>query len=206
MKTLTLKVSKNVQIIIRTLSRMSIQKTNIIFFRTSIIFFSDARNVIFKFIFRENIIFALFDRRLVSYLQEKEIPSLPNIQKTSYFHNYFEKHHPSFSVYKRNIILSGKRNAIFPDNTRKIIFQCDFLGKTIFSEHLKKMLYFHIFFWERSSLIFHIKNKIIFSGKRNTIFPDDTEKIIFQQDFFEKTIFFRTFGLRKYVFCVQCIC
>ena len=27
---------------------------------------------------------------------------------------------------------------MFPDNTRKIIFQCDFLGKMIFSEHLEK--------------------------------------------------------------------
>ena len=27
---------------------------------------------------------------------------------------------------------------IFPDNTRKIIFQCDFFGKTIFSKHLEK--------------------------------------------------------------------
>ena len=30
---------------------------------------------------------------------------------------------------------------------------------------------------------------MIFSGKRNIIFPDNTTKIIFQRDFFEKTIF-----------------
>ena len=36
------------------------------------------------------------------------------------------------------MIFSGKRNIIFFDNTRKIIFQCDFFGKTIFSEHLEK--------------------------------------------------------------------
>ena len=36
------------------------------------------------------------------------------------------------------MIFSGKRNIIFPDNTRKIIFQRDFFGKTIFSEHLEK--------------------------------------------------------------------
>ena len=34
--------------------------------------------------------------------------------------------------------LSGKRKIISPDNTRKIIFQCDFFGKTIFPEHLEK--------------------------------------------------------------------
>ena len=61
-----------------------------------------------------------------------------NIQKTSYFHVFFEKYHLSFSVRKKNIIFSGKRNAIFPHDIRKIIFQCNFFGKTIFSEHLEK--------------------------------------------------------------------
>ena len=64
-----------------------------------------------------------------------------------------------------------------------------FYGKTIFSEHLKNISYFHVIFWERSSFIFCLKNKIIFSGKRNIIFPDDTRKIIFQCNFFGKTIF-----------------
>ena len=31
-----------------------------------------------------------------------------------------------------------KKNNIFPDNTRKIIFQCDIFGKIIFSENLEK--------------------------------------------------------------------
>ena len=55
----------------------------------------------------------------------------------SYFQIFFEKDHVSFCV-KNKIIFSGKRNIIFPDNTRKIIFQCDFFGKTIFSKHLEK--------------------------------------------------------------------
>ena len=37
--------------------------------------------------------------------------------------------------------------------------------------------------------IIFLKNKIIFSGKRNIIFLDNTGKIIFQYDFFGKTIF-----------------
>ena len=73
-----------------------------------------------------------------SYLYEKEIPSLRNIQKTSYYHVFFERDLLSFSVRRKYIIFSRKRNAIFPDDRRKIIFQCDFFGKTIFSEHLKK--------------------------------------------------------------------
>ena len=36
------------------------------------------------------------------------------------------------------MIFSEKRNIIFPDNTRKIIFHHDFFGKTIFSGRLKK--------------------------------------------------------------------
>ena len=70
-----------------------------------------------------------------------------------------------------------------------IIFQCDFFEKTIFSEHLKKISYFHVFFWERSSFIFRLRVKIIFSGKRNISFPDNTRKIISLSDLFGKTIF-----------------
>ena len=61
-------------------------------------------------------------------------------------------------------------------------------GKTIFSESLKKISYFRVFFWERSSFIFRLRCKIIFSGKRNIIFPNNTRKIIFQRTFFGKTI------------------
>ena len=128
-----------------------------------------------------------FGIRVISRLWEKEIPHLPNIQKTSYFHVFFEKDLLLFSVRRKNIF-SRIKNAIFPYDTRKIIFQCDFFGKTIFSEHLKK-IYFHVIFSERSSFIFRLKNKIIFSGKRNTIFPDDTKNIKSQCDFFGKIIF-----------------
>ena len=113
-----------------------------------------------------------------------------NIQKTSYFHVFFAKYHPSFSVRKKNIRFSGKINAIFPHDIRKIIFQCNFFGKTIFSEHLKNISYsmFCFFFSERSSFIFRLKNKIIFSVKRNINLTDDTRKTIFQCNFFGKSI------------------
>ena len=111
------------------------------------------------------------------------------LKKISYFHVFFWERSSFIFRLKNKMIFWGKRNIIFPDNTRKIIFQCKFFGKTIFSEHLKNISYFHVFFWERSSFIFRLKNNIIFSGKRNIIFPDDTRKIIFQCDFFGKTIF-----------------
>ena len=51
---------------------------------------------------------------------------------------------------KNNIISSGKRNIIFLDDTREIIFQCYFFGKTIFSEHLEKEnMVFRAVWWLR---------------------------------------------------------
>ena len=62
-------------------------------------------------------------------------------------------------------------------------------GKAIFSEGLKKILYFRVMFWERSSFIFRLGHKIIISGKRNIIFRDNTRKIILLRHFFGKSIF-----------------
>ena len=39
---------------------------------------------------------------------------------------------------KNKIMFSEKRNIINLDDIRKVIFQCDFCGKTIFSEYLEK--------------------------------------------------------------------
>ena len=73
-------------------------------------------------------------------------------------------------------------------------------GKTIFSEGSKKISYLHVFFWERSSFIFRLRYKIIFSGKRNIIFPNNARKIIFQHNFFRKTIFSGRLQKGKYGF------
>ena len=105
---------------------------------------------------------------------------------------------------RKNIIFSRKRSAIFPDDTRKIIFWCDFFGKITFLEHLKKTSYFHVFFWERSSFIFRLKNKIILSGKINIIFPADTRNIILQCKFCGKIIFSEDLEKENMVF-VQCM-
>ena len=39
---------------------------------------------------------------------------------------------------KEKVPIFRKGNIMFPNNTIKIIFQHDFFGKTIFSEHLQK--------------------------------------------------------------------
>ena len=48
---------------------------------------------------------------------------------------FFRKIIFHFPSKEKNNIFSGKKNT---DNTRKIIFQCNFFGKTIFSEHFEK--------------------------------------------------------------------
>ena len=153
-----------------------------------IVFFFGTRLSSF-FCKKDNIIFVTFihiyrKHYISMYFLIKIIFHFPSKEKISYFRE--------------------KRSTSFPDITKKIIFQCDFFGKTIFSEHLKKTSYFHIFFWKISSFIFRLKNKIIFSGKRNIIFPDNTRKIIFQCNLFGKTIFSEYLEKEKYGFsCSQ---
>ena len=97
-------------------------------------------------------------QRISSYIREKEISSLLIIQGRSYpranflerssyqticrkYHismYFFNKGCPSFFVQKIRPYFQEKRNIILLDNTRKVIFQCDFFWKTIFSEHLHK--------------------------------------------------------------------
>ena len=52
-------------------------------------------------------------------------------------------------------------------------------------------------------IIFHFPfgGKIIFLGKRNIIFPDNTKKIKFQRDFFGKSIFSGSSEKENVVFC-----
>ena len=56
------------------------------------------------------------------------MPSLTNIQKMSYFHVFFWEIWSFILQLKNKIIFMGKRN-IFPDNTRKFIFQCNVFWK-----------------------------------------------------------------------------
>ena len=79
-----------------------------------------------------------------------------------------------------------------------------FLERTSFKKIWRKYHILMYFFLERSSFIFCL-SKIIFSGKRNIIFPDNTRKIIFQCTFLLKDHLLRTFGKRKYVFSYSVI-
>ena len=83
--------------------------------------------------------FQILQKRSCSGANFLERPSFQNIWRKYHISRYFFWKRSSFLLCLKNkIIFSGKRNIIFPDNTRKIIFQCDFFGKTIFSKHLEK--------------------------------------------------------------------
>ena len=94
-----------------------------------------------------------------------------------------------------------KRNTIFPDITKKPCSSANFLKRPLFQNIWRKHHIFRYFFWERSCFLLRLKNKIIFSGKRNIIFPDNSRKIIFQRDFFGKTIFPKHLEKANPVFC-----
>ena len=145
-----------IQRIIGNLSKISIYNFNQygIFSRMNIIFFGDAGNVTFKCIYSGEDHLCLFCQKV-------------NIVFFTFIHIY-RKYHSFMYLW------------------RKIIFHLEIL---FFQNIWRKYHIFMYYFWERSPFIFHLKNKIIFSGKRDTIFPDNTRKIIFQCDFFGKTIF-----------------
>ena len=169
---------------------------NTIFSRMNIIFFGDARDITPRCIFSGqghpcfflpggNVMVLTPTRICRKYYISKRF-----LIKIIFFH---------FPPKEKISYFLEKRNTIFPDITKKIMFRREFFGKTIFSEHLKKISYFQVFFWERSSFLLCLKNKIIFSGKRN-IFPDNTRKIIFQCDFFGKTSFSKHLEKENMVF------
>ena len=65
-------------------------------------------------------------------------PSFQKIWKKILYFHVFEERSSFMNCLKNKIIFLEKRNIIFPNNTRKIIFQCNFLGKIIFSGRLEK--------------------------------------------------------------------
>ena len=122
--------------------------------------------------------------------------------KKIYCHVFLDKDYLlSFSVPRRNIIFLREKKCHLSRYYKKAhihvqIFRKGLSFRNIWRKH-------HIsknFFRERSSSLSLLKNKIIFSGKINIIFPDNTRKIMFQCGFFSEGYPFRTFGERKHGF------
>ena len=123
------RVPTKVQRIIETLSKILVSNANIIFSTMSITFF---RGVILKCIFREKNNLCFFDRRLISCLQEEK-HHLYRIYRKNHISMYFLRNIIFHFSSRKDITFSRKRNAIFPDDTRKIpVFQCYFLERISF--------------------------------------------------------------------------
>ena len=122
------------------------------------------------------------------------------IQKIPYFHAFFDK-----IIFFH--FLPKAKISYFLEKIN-IVFRREFPGKNIYPEQLKKISYFQVFFFffflKKIIFRFVSKNKIIFSGKRNIVFPDNTRNI-FQCDFFWKDHVFKTCGKRKYGFSCSAI-
>ena len=131
----------------------------------------------------------------MSNLQKRKIISLPNIQKISYslfcfcFACIWAKR-STFQNICRKLSVQRIRSYFRGKETSSLIIQkksypsTSFFGKTIFSEHLQKIV--------------RPKNKIIFSGKRN-IFLHSTNSHIPVQ-FFWKDDLFRIFEKQNMAF------
>ena len=148
--------------------------------------FSDAGNVTFKCIFLGGDYLCLFWQK-------------GSIIFVTFTHMYI-KYHISMYPWERSsfifrvkksifFIFSGNKKYYISTYYKKDHILVRFLGKTIFSEHLKNTSYFDGFFWERWPFLLRLKIKIIFLGKRNITFPDNTRKVIFQCNSFGKRIF-----------------
>ena len=121
--------------------------------RSSVFFFGDHLSF---FLQKGNIIFITFI----------------DIYRKSHISMYFLRNIIFYFMSIEKISFFLEKNTIFPDNKKSIVFQCNFPGKTNFSEHLEKWFfvqcfqpelqsYFHIIFpYQISTCIF--LRKIIF--------------------------------------------
>ena len=169
-----------VQIIAGALSRMSIQNFNHLQ-----VYFCGRRPSLISFFF-------LGEGRDTMFVTPVRVHRKYNISM------YFLRKVISHFLPKGKISCFQGKNTIFPDNTRKIMYRRGPFWKDHLSEKLKKISYFRVFF--KKLIFFRLTCKIIFSGKRNITFLDNTRKIIFQHNFFGKTIFSGRLEKGKYGF------
>ena len=125
-------------------------------------------------------------------------------RKNHLFMNFFRKtifHFPSRKKNKKKTTyFREKRKTTFPDITKKIIFQCDFFGKTIFLEDLNKTSYFHVFSFRKIILPFPSKEWDHIFGKKKYHLSWKHRKGHTPVRLFWRDQLFRTFAKRKYGF------
>ena len=126
------------------------------------------------------------------------------------FYQTYRKHHISkyflrkinfhYSFFEKISYFQEKEIASFLIMENRS-FLGNFFTKIIFSEHLKKISYFYVFFWRRSSFIFCLNNKIVFSGGKKYHLSWWYKKDHIPVEFYSKDHLFRKTGKRKYGFC-----
>ena len=129
------------------------------------------------------------------------MPPLPAYRKhhiSMYFLRNIIFHFPSV---KKISCFREERNAIFPYDISKIIFQCNFFGKASF-RNISRIYHISMyFFWERSSFICRLKNNITFFGEKNYHVSWWYKEDHIPVQFFWKDYLFRTFGEKNMAFC-----
>ena len=109
-----------------------------------------------------------------------QISCFSSLGDASCFHVFPEKDRLSLSGQGKKIMFLGK-NTIFPDNTGKIMCRCRPFWKVHLFRRFEENIISPCIFYERPSFIFRLTCKIMFLGKINIIFPNNTKKIIFQR-------------------------
>ena len=134
----------------------SSRTTNIIFSRMNIIFSVMLEISSLGVFFRKRSSLLFWQKGNFIFVGKRNT-TFTSIQKTSYFHVFFEKYHFSFSVRKKDIMFSGRKKCHLPLRYFKDHIPVQFFWKGIFSEHIKNISYFHVFFLRK--IIFHLPPK-----------------------------------------------
>ena len=124
---------------------------NTIFSRMNIIFFSDVGNVTFKYIFfgTRCICFVFFQKGNVTFVRclhiSRKYIAMYFWIKIIFFH---------FLCQEETSYFYEKRNAIFPDITKKLIFMCKFFEKDCLFGTFEESIIFPRIFFEKDHLPF----------------------------------------------------
>ena len=110
-------------------------------------------------------------------------------QKIPCLRVFLEKNHLSFSVQRKNIVFPQKQTPSFQIIQESSCSGVVFWKRSSFQNTWRKYYIFMCFF-EKVHLSFSVQEvRSYFRKNRNIIFTDNTKNIIFQREFFGKTIF-----------------
>ena len=125
-----------------------------------------------------------------------------HVQRKCHISIYFLGRTSPHFVPKEKICFQEK-DAIFPDNTKNIMCRHGPFWKVHLFRKFEENIIFPCIFFRKIIFVFCLRYKIIFLGKRNILFPDNTRKIIFQSNFLER-LSFQNVWKKKIWFSVQC--